>query len=204
MITAVLAFFGSPLGRWLLIAGMVVAAAVAFGAHERSIGYREAMDHVHAQRQAEERAYLEILAKRQAAFAKLTAEQAVLTEKHEEELKAKDRKRLADLEDLKGRIPTYVSTLSTRACPDLPMGYVLHRRNAADLANGRDASAPEPSPELAAATTGISLSAIADTDAGQAGAFRACTQRVKAWEEYADQVEAWSRAVNLILTGTSP
>lgn len=42
--TAIAAFFAGPIGRWLVIAALVVAALFAGGAYERSVGYREGLD----------------------------------------------------------------------------------------------------------------------------------------------------------------
>lgn len=196
--SAVLAFFGTRLGQYTLMAAVAIATAVAFGAYERSIGYREAMDHAFEQRKAEEDAYLAIMAKRARAFAALTAKYAQLSAKHETDLKEAERKRLADLEALKGKVPAYVPA-NARSCRDLPVGYLLFRHNAADEANGRDPTAPEPSAELAAAASGVPLPALAVTDADQANAFRACTDRVKGWEQYAADVETWAASVNAIL-----
>jgi len=209
ILEGVVKFFGTPLGRWILIAGLVSAALAAAGLHERSVGYAEAMDHVHAQQKAEEDAYLRILAARQKALADLTAKNVVITAKAEKDLQDEKTKSALALADLKKRTPNYVSEASTRAtCPVLPTGYLLQRRNDADFANDKPASAPEPSAELAAAASGVSLTTLSDTDHEQAGAFLACAQRVKAWEQYADQVDAWSadvdRILNAVRTGDSP
>lgn len=195
----VLAFLDTRLGKYVLMAAVAIAAAVAFGVHERNLGYQHAMEQVAKERKAEEAAYLRMLAARAAAFNALNAKFGALRDQRDREFKDGQTKLAAAVAELKEKRSAYVSTLSTRACPDLPAGYLLHRRNAADIANGKPASAPEPSPELAAASTGVSLPAIARTDEDQAFAYRGCQQLVAGWQTYYLDVQAWKLEVDKIL-----
>lgn len=43
MIAAIEAFFGTKLGRWIVVAALVASALFAGGVYERSIGYREGL-----------------------------------------------------------------------------------------------------------------------------------------------------------------
>lgn len=200
---AILAFFAGPIGRWLVMLALAAAAAATFGIHERSIGYREAVD-AYAERDRKlEEAYLAVMAKRQAAFAALQTQVTQLTAKHELELKAKDQKRLADLENLKKEMPSYVSTKSA-ICPAVPLGYLLWRGNVAAYANGNDSRAPAPGTELADTPSRFSLTDVSRLDAGQASAFKACRDRVKGWEQYSADVDAWAVNVNKVLKGETP
>jgi hypothetical protein len=202
---AVLAFFDTRLGRYLLLAAVAIAAAVAFGSWQRSIGYREAVDEYHAQETKRERAWLHIAAVRQGALLELRKAYDELNAQRDRELKAKDAERLQQINDLKKRIPTYVSPASTRSCPDVPRGYLLFRADAAARANSAGAPAgPESTAELEDTPSGVSLSTLAETDAGQADAYRACADRDAAWLKYEADVEAWAEKVRQILRSTSP
>jgi hypothetical protein len=196
----ILAFFDTPLGKWILIAAVAIAAAIAFGTHERSVGYRLAMDQIDEQRRKEETEYLRIMGVRQAAYNALQAKFQALTAQHEVELKAAEQKRLDDLAALKKGIPDYVSAEATRSCPDVPRGYLMFRASAAAFANSTRASpAADAGAHAADAPSGVSLSTLADTDAGQAGAYRACVERQSGWLKYRDDVEAWAAEVSRIL-----
>ena len=80
---------------------------------------------------------------------------------------------------------------------------MLHRADSAAYANGAEtAPAPEASPDALDADSGVSLPAIAETDAGQAGAYRACTARNASWLKYHADVEAWAAEVKRIVEAT--
>lgn len=201
-----LAFFDTKLGRYVLMAAVAVAAAVAFAAHERAIGYKEAVDEAAVAEKKREDAYLALMAKRQAAFNALERKYAALSAQRDRELVAKDTQRLAELAALKKRIPSYVTPASTRSCPDVPRSYLLFRADAAAFANRQTgaiapagAAASGDAPETA---SGVSLSDLAGTDADQASAYRACAERDEGWLKYKDDVEAWLVDVKRVLGGT--
>lgn len=201
----VVKFFGTPLGRWIAIAAMVAAALFAGAVHERSVGERNNQEKNDQQRQAEEAAAARLAAWRSGEFARISSEHAAETARLEEQLKTERAKHQRDLEIQKRSAPAYVSEISTRdTCPVLPVGYLLYRRNAADLANGLPPSAPEPSAELARAASGISLSTLAGVDSDQADAFASCTERLRGWEKYYGDLEVWKRNVDQILLAAPP
>src|SRR5688572_15297724 len=202
---AVLAFFDTKLGRYVLIAAVAIAAAVAFGAWQRAIGYREAVDEYHVEEQKREREWLRVTAVRQSALFELREAYYALLAQRDLELQAKDRQREQEIDDLRKEIPTYVSTENTRSCPDVPRGYLLYRAAAAARAN---AAGPGPGPESGAhledAPSGVSLPTLAQTDLAQANAYRACADRHAAWLKYEADVEAWVEKVRHILRTTTP
>jgi hypothetical protein len=199
----VLAFFDTSLGRYVLMAAVAIAAAVAFGAHERAIGYKEAVDAYAIQEKKRDDAYLALMARRQTAFSALEKKYSELSAQHDRELVAKDGQRMAELAALKKRIPTYVTKASTRSCPDVPRSYLLFRADAAAFAN-RQASAIAPaaaaaSGDAAQTASGISLDDLSGADADQAGSYRACAERDEAWLKYKADVEAYVADVQRVL-----
>jgi hypothetical protein len=177
----VLAFFDTKLGKYLLMAAVAIAAALAFGAHERGIGYREAMDKVDLQRQAEEKAYLALMVKRQNAFNAIEKKYAELTASREGELQAKDKQRVAELAALMKRGSEHVTPASTRSCPDVPRSYLLFRADAAAFANRATAAIPTAAgAEPVETASGVSLPALTDTDAGQAAPTAPAPSETKA------------------------
>lgn len=204
--SAVLAFFGTTIGRYVLMAAVAIAAAVAFGARERAIGYKQAVDAYSVAEKKREDAWLDLMAKRQVAFNALEKKYAELSAQRDRELVAKDAQRLAELAALKKRIPAYVTPASTRSCPDVPRSYLLFRADAAAFANRETGAIPAASaaargdaPETA---SGVSLAELAGTDADQAGAYRACAERVEGWLKYKADVDAWLVDVKRVLGGT--
>lgn len=196
----VLAFFDTTLGKYLLMALVAIATAVAFGAWQRSIGYREAMDQVNAQREEESRAWLAVMARRGVAFQALQEKHVALTAQHEQELRAAEERRRNDINALKNRIPTYVPIEVLRDFPGLPGGYLMLRADAAALANGSPvATTPAPSADAARAPSGVSLADLAVLDADQAAAFATCRARVDGWLKYHADVEAWAAEVSRAL-----
>ena len=119
--TAVIAFFAGPLGRWILIGALLTAAIVAAGAHQRSIGAKNEADRIYTELAKQEKAYLALVAKKQKALDALQVKYAALTEQRERELTDAERKRLDDLDALRKRMPKNVPQ-NSKLCPSVPVG----------------------------------------------------------------------------------
>lgn len=190
-------FFGTPLGRWIVIVALVASALFAGGVYERNIGYQEATDKAIKQRQAEENAYLGIVAATQTAFHTISGKYDALKQKAELDAKLAAEKLTAALAKQKARLIHDLTPAAVARCPDLPFGYLVHRFNAAhQVARGDDATAPEPAGESAAASTGVSIADLAQLDDDQAGAYKACRERVSAWEKREAAWQSWLVDVN--------
>jgi hypothetical protein len=131
----------------------------------------------------------------------------------EAELQAAEERRLDDLAKLKGK--AHVTPVEAARCPDVPRSYLLFRAAAAAYANGADDPAPAAAGAIPSdAPSGVSLAPVdgapavgpvlSETDTGQAGAYRVCAERNKAWLKYKADVDAYSLEVTRILKGDSP
>lgn len=176
----------------------------------------------------EHRAVQAAVAKNEAKHAKIDAERAAAQKKADalaqkklddartqnvqlqldrnDELAAAEAKRVADLADLRKRMPAYVSHL-TLPDADVPRGYILWRSAAAAFANGADGAAPPgPAEGSLDGPSGIPFATLAETDAAQADAFRAAVAWGRGWQTYARDLKAACETDLSILTtkGASP
>lgn len=198
--TAVLAFLGGPIGRWLVIA--LIAASVVFAAYQRgsAAGYKEAADEIHTAYRKQEQAWLAAMARKQSALDKLTADFDKRAAELEKELQGKEAERLALLKKLRERIPNVQACVGDR----ISRSYELFRNDAARWANdGEDPPAAPAGADLAATPSDVSSGELAEADLGQAAAFRACKERDEGWRKYVAEVEAWHVEVNRAL-GAQP
>jgi hypothetical protein len=111
----------------------------------------------------------------------------------EAEIAARDKKFRAEMKSLKEKINAYLPTPQLARCTDLPRGFLLFGAHAATYANGGPEipAAPGASPELADTPSGVPVPTYTETVGDQAGAFRACRQRVLDWEQYGRDVTGY-------------
>jgi hypothetical protein len=196
-VTAVLAFLGGPIGRWLVIGAIALAAAFAWGEKRNASGYERGINKGYAEMKAREDAWLAAMARKQTNLNALTKDFDKRTAELEGKLQGKEAERLAALKKLRERIP------NVQACAgggSLSTGYILFRDDAARWANdGGDPPAATAGADAAGAPSTVSSAELAEVDLGQAAAFRACKERNDAWRQYAAEVEVWSSEVNKVL-----
>ena len=190
-------FLGGPMGRWLVIG--LVAVVAMFAAYQKgsASGYKDAADEIHASYRAQEQAWLAAMGRKQAALNSLMAKFDKRTAELEKELQGKERERLDALKKLRERIPNVQACVGDR----ITVHYVRLRNDAADWANGVTDNPPgaEAGTEPADAPSDVSSRELNAADIDQAGAFRACRDRVEGWEKYRQEVEAWSAEVNRVM-----
>jgi hypothetical protein len=127
----------------------------------------------------------------------------------------KDAAHSAQLAELKKGISSYVTPTQAARCVDVPRGYLQLRADAAAFANGLTDGRPTGAArETLDTPSGVSLAPVvggssagpflADTDIGQAEAFRSMRERVIETDSYADSVKTWCVATINILKGATP
>lgn len=114
-------------------------------------------------------------------------------------LEAQEKDAAAKLAALKGAFPRYVTPTQLARCPDVPRGLLRYGADLAAFANGGDPAGTPPAADADDAPSGVSVPAIADALAGQAGAYRSCRDRVAAWEQHATDLNRWCSSVIDIL-----
>ncbi len=127
--TAVLAFFAGPIGRWIVVAALVASALFAGGAYERSVGYKEGIDvgakELQAQAKANAKAVVALDQKYRKQEQTQAAELAAQGVEYEKNLKVAQDIRDRDVANarsgaLKLRIPSNCRSADAGKLPDTP------------------------------------------------------------------------------------
>lgn len=122
--------------------------------------------------------------------------------RHEAALQAAEMKRRADVAAIEGKFHAFVTPTQLARCPDVPRGFLRYWAGTAAFANGGENPAPPAAgAHVDDAPSGIPIPALAGTLAGQAGAYKACSERNASWVKYHEQVNEWAKEVNRILAG---
>jgi hypothetical protein len=127
-VTAVLAFLGGPIGRWLVIGAIALAAAFAWGEKRNASGYERGINKGYAEMKAREDAWLAAMARKQTNLNALTKDFDKRTAELEGKLQGKEAERLAALKKLRERIPNVqalVTSCSVTTPPAGPMTVVI-------------------------------------------------------------------------------
>lgn len=190
---SVLAFFGTPIGRWIVILLLVFAAASMCELD----GMRRQSDRDAKAEMAREREQLaaeaRVVAAKNDGLRKLRQEYDARVAEDEKHLKEALARAAAAIDHVKKEAAAYVADTSSRVCPSVTVGYVVFRSRVSDIANGRPPAAAVPAPDAAAAPAGVSLHDLAvSVDAPQAAAFAACRERDAAWEKHVDELEKYA------------
>lgn len=210
MIEAALLFL-KPIGAFLasiplkvyLIAGAIAALLAADFWHVHVAVEAEA-SRGKAQLVAQAAAFQkQIKDARDAAQARLDALELynkALAEQRDAAVKLAEQRRVQAIANLKKGFQNYVTPLQLSRCPDVPRGFLLFGADAATYANGGSDN-PPAAPASAVALdppSGVSLAALADTVADQAGAYRACRTRVDQWEQWGKDVDVYVSKLQFI------
>lgn len=129
---------------------------------------------------------------------------AIARESAELDRQREEARHQAELLDLQRRKDAYVgpNVLKDSRCSDVPRGYLLWRTDTAAFANGAQLPAgPQAKDGPLDEPSGVSLSALADTDLAQADAFRKARQWGSEWRDYALELKTYCEDTLTTLKG---
>lgn len=181
MIPAVIAFFKTPLGRYVSLGVLIVLVLAMFGRCSYDAG-----------REHERKEQAKALAQAEKVVAKKEEQAQKITEKVAEKVAEKQIEYRTVTKTLIKEVPKYVTVEADAECV-IPVGFVrLH-----DTAAAGSPSLSVSSGGSLQAPSGVDLSAVAETvvaNYGIAHEWRAEAEGWRAW--YAQQSAAWSEPIH--------